>query len=207
MRCSEKRSSGDESSTSGEHASAALGSGNITQETQRKFKSHLMMYCFPQCLQNGALSQAPQWHYSDITVIYWCCSFPIHPTNSLFTSDTTLVQNTISPKLLLVTGMSLLRSPLRTQAQKFRQLPSLEVRAKQSWGHFRKISGISFHKNETWMLPWCEPHLQNPLSCCPQRRCPNSNFPLVQGQQSLGQHHEQIYVHILCAFQRLSTGN
>lgn len=48
------------------------------------------------------------------------------------------------------------------------------------------------------MAPWWEPHLQDLLSCCPQRRHPNSNFPHVQGQQSLGEHHEHICAHPVC---------
>lgn len=59
------------------------GSGNITQETRRKFKSHLMMYCFPSCLQNGALPQAEQW-YIDVVAP------PATPPAPLFRPDMTL---------------------------------------------------------------------------------------------------------------------
>lgn len=48
------------------------------------------------------------------------------------------------------------------------------------------------------MVPWWEPHLQDLLSCCPQRRHPNSNFPLVLGQQNIGEHHEHICASHVC---------
>lgn len=59
------------------------GSGNITQETQRKFKSHLMMYCFPYCPQNGALPQAVQWSIDS-------AASPSTPPAPLCTSNMTL---------------------------------------------------------------------------------------------------------------------
>lgn len=77
MRCSEKRSAGDESSISGEHTSALLGVRQYnTRDTEKIQESpHDVLLSFLPSERGPATSRA---------VIYWCCSSPSHPTNSPF---------------------------------------------------------------------------------------------------------------------------
>lgn len=77
MRCSEKRSAGEESSILGEHTSAVLGVRQYnTRDTEKIQESP----------HDVLLSLLPsEWGcVTSSTVKYWCYSFPLHPTNSLF---------------------------------------------------------------------------------------------------------------------------
>lgn len=74
MRCCEKRSTGDESSILGEHTSAVLGVRQCnTRDTEKIQESP----------HDVLLSLLPS-EWGSVTVIHWCYSFPIHPTNSPF---------------------------------------------------------------------------------------------------------------------------